>query len=42
MADAVIVPHRRREVGTLAVDWWAVTFGTFGPVQAPPRSLYQM
>ena len=27
-AKAIIVPHRYYEVGTLAVDLWAVTFGT--------------
>jgi len=27
-SEVVIVPHREYEVGTLAVDGWAVTFGT--------------
>jgi len=45
---ATLSKIRRAEVGTLAVDWWAVTFGTArrglgGAAARPcPFSLYQM
>jgi len=44
-AAEATVPY---EVGTLAVDWWAVTFGTArrglggAAVRPVPSSLYQM
>ena len=47
-AKVIILPHRLYEVGKLAVDWWAVTFGTarrgLGGIAAHPgpSSLYQM
>ena len=47
-AEAIIVPHRMILVGTLAVNGWAVTFGTArrglgGAAARPgPSLLYQM
>jgi len=48
LMDILIVPHRVYEVGTLAVDRWAVTFSTArreqgGTAARPgPSWLYQM
>ena len=40
--QAIIVPHQNYEVGTMAVDGWAGTFGTArmglgGPILAAPN-----